>query len=125
MRKEFDDILNRFYRLFSRIEDTWLYNDIKSGVRHFVSWCDYINTLNNHVKNSVKLNVINSMINKMKDDPRNYTILETFLNKRPKFNKPGSFDYVRKATHNHIYYTLHRALKNTPEHIKDSLKYNL
>jgi len=84
-----------------------------------------IKTINNYIKRKVKVYVLNSILKKFERNVEYYSELKDFLDKKPNFNNPGSFDYVGQATKQNIYYMLHAAIKKTPDWIKDSIKYNL
>lgn len=88
-------------------------------------WSTDIPTINNYIKKNIKNLTFNSMLNKIKDNEKYYFELRDFLEKRKKFNNKSSFDYIDTAPINYIYFALYRVIKNVPEYIKNSEKYNL
>ena len=92
---------------------------------HRWDWSKGIKNIDNYIKTEVKKHVLNSILKKIEDYPEHYTQLKTVLDKRPRFNHPGSFDNINTATIKYIFYLLHDVIKKTPGWIKDSIKYNL
>jgi len=79
-----------------------------------------------YIKKEVKKNAIKSILEKLKDENVFYK-LENALDKRPDFSNQGSFDYISNGTVQYIFYSLHNAIKHTPEYEerKFAKKYNL
>jgi len=146
INKELKNILdNSFYKKFESIKDTYQETHIEIIFRqigfpiefydeimmlYFLyqnrnDWTIDIETINNFIKREVKKDAVGSMVKKIENDINKYHTLKNFLNKRLNFNNSRSIDYVKHASSNNIYFALHRVIRELPDYIKDSLKYNL
>ena len=86
-------------------------------------WKQNIKKEDTYVKNNVKKHILNLIIEKFKNDPRTYILLKKCLDR--KFNSRGSFEYIGISTIKYIFFLFKAAIKNAPDWIEDTEKYNL
>ena len=115
----------RTYNIPEFFYDEFVLLDFLYG-EHTGGWkFNKLKEVRDYIKKNVKKSTIESIIKKFENDPTSYTDLVIGLSKRPNFRSPGSFDYIRDAAVQYIYFLFHAAIKKAPEYIKNANKYNL
>jgi len=144
--EEYDNIINHFLKKFSEYIkmyknaylDPMNYYNIPNSLEEEFALLYYLydqNTYNswksgdkqedNSAKRKIKQYIQNLIIKKMNENPKIYDELQSVFDKRPNWGNSNKFGSISEANIKYIFFNLHSALKNAPEHLKQANKYNL
>lgn len=144
-----ESILDKFYTAFDEhekyIKNKWVYDSASQLLKHYnvpEVFLDEFRLLHflydnrfyrtgdkktdNKVKNLIKKKCLDSIVNKIDNEPSLYVDIKEMFDKRPNWNDSNRFGNVSNGPTKYIYYMLYSAInKNAPDYIKDTNKYNL
>jgi len=90
-----------------------------------VDWKKGYSKIDKYIKQQVKKYVKKLIIKKFEENPDIYFKLKSTFDGHQKWGTRGTFQYINSAAIRYIFFAFSDALKNAPEYLSQSNKYNL